>query len=102
MSSTTQLPEDSEHKLSLRHLRLEDYADVKAMWDHIYKDFHSSFPEKQFRTQLKVFPEGQICIEDHGKVVAAAFAVIVDYDKFGDKHTYEEITGNAYLSTHDA
>lgn len=34
-------------------------------------------------------------------MVAAAFSVIVDYDKFGDKHTYEEITGNAYLSTHD-
>ncbi|MEZ5527976.1 MAG: GNAT family N-acetyltransferase [Gammaproteobacteria bacterium] len=93
--------EDSEHKLNLRTLRLSDYNDLKEMWDRIYADFHSSFPEKQFRTQLKVFPEGQICIEDHGKVVAAAFSVIVDYDKFGDKHTYEEITGNAYLSTHD-
>lgn len=59
MSSTPQVPEDSEHKLSLRHLCLEDYADVKAMWDNIYQDFHSSFPEKQFRTQLKVFPEGK-------------------------------------------
>ncbi len=42
-----------------------------------------------------------MCIEDHGRVVAAAFSVIVDYDQFGDQHTYEEITGNAYLSTHD-
>jgi predicted amidohydrolase/GNAT superfamily N-acetyltransferase len=33
--------------------------------------------------------------------VAAAFSVIVDYDKFGDQHTYEEITGDAYLTTHD-
>lgn len=101
MSNTPSTSEDSEHKLNLRHLRQDDYADLKAMWDSVYQDFHSSFPEKQFRTQLNVFPEGQICIEDHGKVVAAAFAVIVDYDKFGDKHTYEEITGNAYLSTHD-
>jgi len=50
---------------------------------------------------LKTFPEGQICIEDSGVVVAAAFSVIVDYDRYGDKHTYDQITGNAYLTTYD-
>jgi predicted amidohydrolase/GNAT superfamily N-acetyltransferase len=25
----------------------------------------------------------------------------VDYDKFGDHHTYDQITGDAYLTTHD-
>ena len=33
--------------------------------------------------------------------MAAAFSVIVDYDKFGDQHTYDQITGDAYLTTHD-
>ncbi len=101
MSSNTPVSEESEHKLSLRHLTIDDYEDIKAMWYKIYDAYHNYFNEKLFRTQLKVFPEGQICIEDHGRVVAAAFAVIVDFDKFGDQHTYEEITGNAYLSTHD-
>lgn len=37
--------------------------------------------------------------------MAAAFAVVlvvvvvVDYDKLGDAHTYDEITGNACLTT---
>lgn len=101
MSDTPQVPEDSEHKLILRHLKVEDYEDVKAMWYKIYHDFGDDFNKKLYRTQLKVFPEGQIGIEDHGRIVAAAFSVIVDYDKFGDQHTYEEITGDAYLSTHD-
>jgi len=100
MNNEIQL-EESEHKLTLRHLRLEDYADLKEMWDRIYAGIVASLPEKRFIAQLNTFPDGQICIEDHGKVVAAAFAVIVDYDKFGDQHTYEEITGNAYLTTHD-
>ncbi len=99
--SNDQQHEDSEHKLTLRHLQMSDYDDVKEMWDRIYSGFTSSLPEKQFRSQLTVFPDGQICIEDHGKVVAAAFSVIVDYEKFGDQHTYEEITGDAYLTTHD-
>jgi|TARA_R110002096_G_scaffold168798_7_gene340077 predicted amidohydrolase/GNAT superfamily N-acetyltransferase len=90
-----------EHKLSLRHLELTDWADLKAIMDLVYPALGGAWPEKKFIAQLATFPEGQICIEDHGKVVAAAFSVIVDYDKFGDHHTYDEITGDAYLTTHD-
>ena len=42
-----------------------------------------------------------LCIEDNGQVVAAALAMIVDYQVFGDQHTYSEITDNCTLSTHD-
>ncbi len=97
----SEVDEDSEHKLHLRHLKIGDFQDVKKIMDVVYSDVGGAWPEKKYRSQLKIFPEGQICIEDHGVVVAAAFAVIVDYDKFGDRHTYEEITGNEYLTTHD-
>lgn len=94
--------EEAEHKLDLRHLNLSDYDDLKAVMDDVYQgNLGGAWPLKQFQSQLTVFPEGQICIEDHGKVVAAAFAVIVDYEKFGDQHTYDEITGDCYLTTHD-
>ncbi|GJM08838.1 MAG: hydrolase [Lysobacteraceae bacterium] len=93
--------EEPEHKLTLRHLSLDDYTDIKQIMDQVYADLGGAWGEKKFRAQLKAFPEGQICIEDHGKVVAAALSVIVDYDKFGDRHTYDEITGDAYLTTHD-
>ncbi|WP_188150821.1 carbon-nitrogen hydrolase family protein [Teredinibacter waterburyi] len=92
---------DPEHKLTLRNLVKEDYAGLKKIMDTIYPTMGGALPEKKFRAQLAAFPEGQICIEDHGEVVAAAFSLIVDYDKFGDHHTYDEITGDAYLSTHD-
>ena len=40
------------------------------------------------------FPEGQICLEDNGKVVAVAFkSDLVDYSNIGDNHTYAQITG---------
>lgn len=93
--------ESSEHLLNLRNLRVEDYADLKHVMDTLYPDMGGAWPINQFMAQLQAFPEGQICIEDHGKVVAAAFSLIVDYDKFGDQHTYDEISGNAYLTTHD-
>jgi len=91
----------TRHKLELRHLRPEDYPYIKALQDDIYKGVGGAVSEKLFLAQLTAFPEGQICIEDKGKVVAAAFAVIVDYAQFGDLHTYEQITGSSYLTTHD-
>ena len=91
----------SEVKLELRNLRVDDYPEIKEIMDRVYPGMGGAWPEKKYLSMLKVFPEGQICIEDNGRPVAAAFSVVVDYDKFGDEHTYEEITGNAYLTTHD-
>ncbi|MFA5631913.1 MAG: bifunctional GNAT family N-acetyltransferase/carbon-nitrogen hydrolase family protein [Porticoccaceae bacterium] len=90
-----------DHKLSLRNLDLDDYDDVRAIMNQVYPNMGGGWTKKAYRSMLKVFPEGQICIEDNGKVVAAAFAVVVDYDKFGDQHTYDEVVGDAYLNTHD-
>ena len=92
--------EGSEHKLHLRHLTIDDYADLKTIMDKVYPDLGGAWPKEKFRAQLEAFADGQIGIEDHGVVVAVALSVIVDYDKFGDQHTYDEITGDAYLTTH--
>ena len=95
------LPAASEHRLRLRSLQAEDYADIKGIMDRVYRTMGGGWPRKKYLVMLKTFSEGQICIEDNGKVVAAALAVVVDYKKFGDEHSYDEITGDAYLTTHD-
>lgn len=93
--------EHDEHRLRLRNLRLDDYPDIKAIMDRVYAGVGGAWSEEQFKAQLGRFPEGQICIEDKGKVVAAALGLIVSYRRFGDNHTYDQITGNGFLSTHD-
>ncbi len=55
MSEELPVTEETEHKLNLRHLTIDDYDDVKKMWYAIYDDFYGYFNEKLFRTQLKVF-----------------------------------------------
>lgn len=101
MSEVDDSSPQTEHKLTLRKLTLADFADVKVIMDKVYPNMGGGWPKKDYRSMLKTFPEGQICIDDNGKVAAAAFSVVVDYDKFGKQHTYEEIVGNAYINTHD-
>lgn len=90
-----------ETRLRLRHLLLDDFAAIKTIMDDVYRDIGGSWTQRQFRAQLKRFPEGQIGIEDNGRIVAAALSLIVDYKNFGDNHTYDAITGAGFLGTHN-
>jgi predicted amidohydrolase/ribosomal protein S18 acetylase RimI-like enzyme len=88
------------HKLVLRNLRPADYEHVQEIMDLVYPEMGGAWTREQFASQLEHFPEGQICIEDQGRVVAAALALIVQYSDWGDKHTYAAIIDNGYFKTH--
>jgi predicted amidohydrolase/GNAT superfamily N-acetyltransferase len=89
------------HRLSLRLLRIEDYDDLRAIMDHVYPQFQGAWSKRSVRALLSRFPEGQLCIEDRGRVVAVALSLIVVYARFGDSHTYEQITDNETFGSHD-
>jgi len=90
------------HKLVLRQLRRADFKAIHVIMEKVYSNMEGAWSQDEYNALLKKFPEGQICIEDNGQVVAAALAIIVDYSKFGDKHTYAKITGNGKFDTHDS
>ncbi len=96
-------PQEELHKLRLRQLRPQDFDDIRDIWQEVYGGLGGlfRFTRDKYRQQIARFPEGQLCIEDNGKVVAVALSMIVDYEAFGDEHTYAEITDNCTLSTHD-
>lgn len=93
--------EESEHRLRLRALKLDDYADIKRIMDTVYHRMGGAWSRKEISVLVNRFPEGQICIEDKGQVIGAALTIIVDYSKFTDNHNYSEITGKGKLDTHD-
>ena len=101
MSARPPRKEIDQHRLRLRNLTIEDYPDIKEIMDLVYPGFGGAWSEKKFNAMLTRFPAGQLCVEDNGKVVAAALSVIVDYSRFGDSHTYDQITGKGFLTTHD-
>ncbi len=90
------------HKLVLRTLRRSDFKAIKGIMDQVYSNMEGAWSADEFSALIRKFPEGQIGIEDNGRLVAAALAIIVDYAKFGDKHTYAKITGNGKFDTHNS
>lgn len=87
--------------IELRKLTIEDYNDLKESMQQAYLDSGNGvWSRAKINDLLKIFPEGQLCIAVDGKVVACSLSIIVDYDIFGDNHTYEKITGKYTFSTH--
>lgn len=97
MSTKPSLIENVE----LRTLKSEDYVDLKSAMISAYAGMGESFwREKSIDKLIDIFPDGQLCIEVNGKVVATALSIIVDFDKLGATHTYAQATGNYNFSTH--
>ncbi len=93
---------DEELIVEVRHLKLEDYLDLRQAMEKAYSDSTDDYWEKRdIRRLLKVFPEGQLCVAVNDKVVALALSIIVDYNKFSDNHTYNQITASETFATHD-
>lgn len=87
--------------IELRKLTIEDYNDLRESMQQAYLDSGNGiWSRAKIGDLLRIFPEGQLCIAVDGKVVACSLSIIVDYDLFGDTHTYEKITGKYSFSTH--
>ncbi len=89
-------------KVFVRGLAIEDYKDLHEAMLLSYENVDDDpWARRQVAELLRKFPEGQMAVEVNGKVVGCALSLLVDYSKFGDNHTYMEITGDETFSTHD-
>ena len=88
--------------IALRNLRIEDYLDLNAGMRQAYSGWgHQQWKRESLERLIDLFPEGQFCVTVNGKVAASALALIIDYSKFGDTHTYDQIVAGESFRSHD-
>ncbi len=92
--------EQFEHKLSLRNLTADDFGDIEEIMEMVYPGM-GAWSFQEFSMLIDRFPEGQICIEDKGKVIAAALTIRVKMEEYEARHTYEDVVGKGRLYKHD-
>ncbi|WP_045221343.1 bifunctional GNAT family N-acetyltransferase/carbon-nitrogen hydrolase family protein [Desulfonatronum thioautotrophicum] len=89
------------HKLNLRNLRSDDYQDLQAIMQRVYRTVDTPWEKEQIEAMIRRFPEGQICIEDKGRAVAVALTMMIDYADYVGRHTYLQVVGDGTLGNHD-
>ncbi len=93
--------EQTEFKLILRGLNRDDFPHIKRIMDCVYPDMGGAWKLEEYHALIDNFPEGQMCIEDKGNVVAAAHAIIVNAEEFENRHTYDDIINGGKMTAHD-
>lgn len=89
--------------VELTFLSLDDYQELKEIMIESYTSMpHSYWKENHIKTLIDRFPDGQVVIKVNNQLAGCALSIIVDYQKFGDKHTYKQITGESTFNTHTA
>lgn len=88
-------------QVEIRKLSLDDYDDLVNSMQEAYPSLEDNvWAKRNIQKLTSIFPEGQICVTVDGKLVAAALSIMVQYELFGDQHTYDEITGHETFNTH--
>lgn len=88
-------------QVEIRKLNIDDYDELAEAMQKAYPDIDDNvWSKRNIQKLTSIFAEGQICILVDGKLAAAALSIIVQYELFGDQHTYNEITGNETFNTH--
>ena len=89
-------------KIELRQLEISDFKNLTESMKAAYENWSGGWwDEQHIQKLIDIFPEGQLVIVADDEIAGCALSLIVDYDKFGDNHTYAKITGNYTFSTHD-
>jgi predicted amidohydrolase len=89
-----------EKKLKLRILKSEDYPAIVEIQKKCFPNMKTWTPE-QFDSLITIFPEGQLCIVFNKRIIASCCSLIVDLDEYHETHTWRDITGQGYATTHD-
>lgn len=87
-------------KIEVRKLRPDDYEQLIDSMIEAYGNYEDYWKKSTIEKLIRLFPDGQFCVEVNGKVAAAALSIIVLYELYGDEHNYREITGNFSFDTH--
>jgi ribosomal protein S18 acetylase RimI-like enzyme len=88
-------------------IRNYEVADFDSLIDVQRLCFPPPFPEEllwsndQLIEHIARFPNGALCAEVDGRIIASMTGLIVDMNSYGDHHDWATITDNGYIRNHN-
>ncbi len=90
----------AKDNICIRNIQTTDLDEIASLSETCFGP-HMALKRKHFEKQLEIFPEGQICLEYEGKIVGSASCLIVNFDDYGEEHSYTEISDHGYIRNHN-
>ncbi len=83
----------------VRPLRMEDFDDLVAMQLRCFPGMQP-WSREQVASQLNVFPDGQLCVECDGKVVASSSSLMLNFDPALEWHNWKAVADGGFIRNH--
>lgn len=87
--------------INVRLLTKKDYSDLKKSMLEAYHGMGDVWSRENIVDLIDIFPEGQLCVEVNGHVVACALSIILHSKKNNIYDSYYEIIDDGKFSKHD-
>jgi predicted amidohydrolase/ribosomal protein S18 acetylase RimI-like enzyme len=88
-----------EKKIRIRPLRLADYDAIVEMQRLCFPKLDPTTRD-QFESQLRIFPEGQLCVDHGGVPIASSSSLIVDFDLHSEWQDWMAISDSGMIRNH--
>src|ERR1700741_5135603 len=87
-------------KIKVRKLKLTDYKEVSELQLKCFPNMQP-WTADQFKSLTSTFPEGQVCVDINGKIVASCCSHIINFEQYSATDSWETLTNNGYIKNHD-
>ncbi|MCA9097594.1 MAG: GNAT family N-acetyltransferase, partial [Planctomycetaceae bacterium] len=91
---------DYEWPVKLRQLTIEDFDELIALQQECFPGL-PVWTRAHIESQLRLFPEGQICIEIEGKLAASSSSLIIEFDPELAWHDWKVVADGGYIRNHN-
>lgn len=90
-----------EEDITLRNIEKDDIEEIVKMAELAFGNPLIAFDPKHYESHIKIFPDGQVCIDYDGVLVGSCSSIIVNFDDYGEEHSMSEISANGYITNHN-
>ena len=87
--------------IQVRPLSMTDFSDLTSSTQEAYAHALGTWSQTEIQALISLFPQGQLCVEVDGKVVASALSIIINSKKTNLHASYDAITSSGTFAQHD-
>lgn len=87
-------------KIVIRNIEEKDIDSIIGLQELCFPGM-IPWKREHLKSHLEHFPEGQFCAELEGEVIGSCSSLLINFDEYDDRHTWQDITDDGYITNHN-
>lgn len=89
-----------EKKMVIRNIEEKDIDKIIDLQKDCFPGMEP-WKREHLISHLEHFPEGQFCAEFEGEIIGSCSSLLINFDEYDDRHTWQDITDDGYITNHN-